>query len=315
MSSSISSSSGKFLIYFDAGTNKQSADALLELLANRFPFRIIEYANSEYLRTKSWEERTTLLVLPGGNPDACTTWQRNLGELGMKKIQDYVRKSKGRILGVCAGSYFISKASYHEGTDEELKTREFPLYQGEARGPLKPHSTTLLPPPSPPGVARVVRLFNPSSKSEGGCYYQEGPAFKKFSDVFSETLAEYAAPYDGVAVASFDGGVVCGPHLEFNSLRSSRLSRGSPGMSEELIDSLGRIAEELAEAECFRRELLDQIFEELGLSDSGQSPSGLDEWYDDDGNLIGDVDTPHEDTATVVKEYTLSSASKTYQSW
>lgn len=293
MSSITSSCTGKFLIYKDIGANIISCESLYLLLFRRFPFQPIEFINSHYLIHGNWE-KATLLVLPGGNEDACTIWERNLGASGMKKIQDYVKVHGGKILGICAGAYFVSKESYYDRADIGLKSRLFPLYNGTASGPIKPISLLSTMPSSPlPAVGQVVKLFNPTSGAGGGCYYRGGPAFMGAAgSPEATTLATYDREFyecgEGTAIAHFldeegkgDGeGVVSGVHFEIEP-KKKILPRSTPSpLSNDLIDSLGRLAEDLSAAEDFRKRLEHDIFDALGLmSEAGEN--GIEDWYEE----------------------------------
>ncbi len=295
MTSSVSSSARNFLIYKDVGTNDKSCESLFDLLLRRFPFSPISYINSHQLIHNKWE-KATLLVLPGGNEDAYTIWAENLGAVGMKKIQNYVRIHGGKILGICAGAYFVSRESYYDSDGIGLRIREFPIYNGKASGPRKPASASPSPALSPPhDVGEVVQLYDTHSGQRGGCYYRKGPALAS-SD--HSVIAEYAehSSTGSIAIAHFldsegDGeGVVTGVHFEIKSPIERRASRDTASpLFSAIPDSLGKLAEDLSEAEAFRQRLEDSIFEALGLLEPrAENPiDGLDEWWEehDDGTV------------------------------
>src|ERR1700722_9520522 len=93
----------KIYVYAGPGVSQESlfqTMSKLDLLLNNHysigtisPKQIIE---------SSWENETTLLVIPGG---ADLPYTRSLNGDGNKKIRSYVEQG-GTFLGICAGSYY-----------------------------------------------------------------------------------------------------------------------------------------------------------------------------------------------------------------
>ena len=266
-SSPAQSTYGSILIYKDTGTCEASCTAILEELY-KVPHRAIEFATSHYLKTASWESRTSLLVLPGG---VCSKWETNLGMEGMRKIQKYVQEHSGRLLGICAGGYFISKFSLFETASVKIeKERPFPLFPGKAIGPLKTSSSSS-------AIAEVVKLYTPDGDS-GGVYYQQGCAFSELS--YAVSLASYEAPHTGAAIIAFNEGsgtvVGCGPHIEFSAPRTR--SPFEPSDVSDLFDKLG-------EGRAFRLNLWDDVLKALFPDVDREAPEMPDLDYDFDLNL------------------------------
>ncbi len=251
MSSSISSSlpHKTVLIYRDVGANEGSCLALMEALS--IYFRNVTFVSAHHLKTASWEERTSLLVIGGGR---CGIITAALGDIGQKKIEAYIKIFGGKLLGVCAGFYYLPKFSFYHYKDEHYDSkRDYPLIDGYAKGPL-----------TPPDVAGVVQIYTSGGKS-GGCYAQGNPVFcASASTSIISIIGTYELPDDSpepnesIAIAVFQSGAGCvagsGVHLEFKAPRTR-----SPFESEEMSCLFDR----MTEAENFRISTLEDLLGEL----------------------------------------------------
>jgi glutamine amidotransferase-like uncharacterized protein len=254
---------GNVLIYSCEGTIPSSCEALKNELS-RFPHNSIEFANSGELAGKSWGKRTDLLVLPGG---VCSRWEVSLGCGGLEKIRNFVLADGGKILGVCAGSYFLSQKSlYESGSVRIEKERPYSIFPGLARGPITRsyESTATAPqtsglyPAGCPDLAIAIDLATPD-ETRGACYYQGGPVIgPKSPETERELIASFDGAYEGDAITGFlpnesesAGAVVlCSPHIEYGAPRSR--SPFEPSGIRTLFDQLD-------EHEAFRQELLNRV--------------------------------------------------------
>jgi glutamine amidotransferase-like uncharacterized protein len=254
---------GNVLIYRCEGTINSSCESLKSELS-RFPHSSIEFADSEKLAKKSWERKTDLLVLPGG---VCSRWELSLGYSGLEKIRDFVLSDGGKILGICAGSYFLSQKSLYQTTSIRIeKERPYSIFPGIARGPVSRAyesktdfcRSTGLYPAECQDIAVAINLATPDD-NRGACYYQGGPVIgPKSPETHREVIARFDGDYDGDAITGFlpdetesAGAVVlCSPHIEYGSPRTR--SPFEPIGIRTLFDRLD-------EHELFRQELLNRV--------------------------------------------------------
>src|SRR5262245_2235164 len=126
----------KVLVYSDVGTYEQSTEAIVLQLKQSLPWLKIKKINSQYLCSKSWENKSDVLVMGGG---MCGEWEKNLQVEGMRKIRDFVLNG-GKYLGICAGAYFGASESIFSLVGKPIieKMRPLQFYQGRAIGPLFP---------------------------------------------------------------------------------------------------------------------------------------------------------------------------------
>ncbi len=140
--------SNLILIYCEPrerATTTDSYDRLYPQLSN-LPHRAIKCVDSEYLKNKSWEHKTFLLVLPGGIFSKCEYY---LEVKGILKIINFVKNHRGRIFGICSWAYGLSQKSSYVTIEERIERdrTDSPLYLCPtiAEGPIKSPS-----PPSTP---------------------------------------------------------------------------------------------------------------------------------------------------------------------
>ncbi len=240
------------LIYADKGVCLPSANALEEQLkALLDPSISVLKVDGEYLRTKSWEAKTVVLVMGGGS---CRYWDEQLQELGIEKINRYVREG-GRYMGFCAGAYFASAESYFELSDRIIeKSRPLAFFPGKAMGPLVDRDDYL--------SLKAARAAEVSYKirgvlKAGALYYQGGCLFdiEKDSDAV-EIMSTYRGLEKAAAVFCKVGegcAFLDGTHSEFKW----QASLGEGCYSE--------LAGKLSAQEMFRQEVWEEIGVKLKL--------------------------------------------------
>jgi biotin--protein ligase len=135
------------VIIYAGGNTKGSVDEtgvslLTELFKRMLPDTSVDQVRAAAFYPKSWDKRTTLLVMPGGR---CSAWDEDLGSNKIQDIWNFVHGG-GRYYGVCGGAYFASKKSFFTLANNGVvyrtieRERAVPLFPGVSRGPvLKSH--------------------------------------------------------------------------------------------------------------------------------------------------------------------------------
>lgn len=124
----------KILIYSGEGVSPFSLAETLRTF--RGISSNVEAVDHTILNETDWEEKTKLLVFPGGRD---IPFDRNLKGKGTKKIRTFVENG-GSYLGICAGAYFACKeVIFEKGTPIEVhEKRELAFFPGAAIGTLYP---------------------------------------------------------------------------------------------------------------------------------------------------------------------------------
>lgn len=121
-------------VYNGPGTSEEdvgeTVQTLTSLLSKEY---IISTTSPEEIIHQDWEERTALLVIPGGLDIPYT---QALNGRGNQKIRNYVQNG-GAFLGICAGSYYAgSYVDFARGTHMEVcGSRELAFFPGAVCGP------------------------------------------------------------------------------------------------------------------------------------------------------------------------------------
>lgn len=121
-------------IYQDAGVSKpffeQTANMIKTFADTSYALRGI---TAKQIKETEWEKTAALLIIPGG---ADLPYVRKLNGKGNARIKAFIENG-GRILAICAGSYFCG--AYVEfdkgGANEVLGERELALFPGKVIGP------------------------------------------------------------------------------------------------------------------------------------------------------------------------------------
>lgn len=246
------------LIYADKGVCLPSADALAnQLRALLDPSISVLKVDGEYLRTKTWEDKTAVLVMGGGS---CRDWDEELQSEGIEKIERYV-KGGGRYIGICAGAYFASAESYFKLSDRIIeKSRPLAFFSGKAMGPLVDEDDYLsLKAARAAKVCFKVR----GSFEDGVLYYQGGCLFEVEEDTAAvEIMSTYRDLKKAAAVFCKVGkgcAFLDGTHPEFEW--SSSLATGTDIVYSELVGKL-------SVQEVFRQRVWEEIGAKLALNQS-----------------------------------------------
>lgn len=232
----------RVLIYKDAGTCCPSLSAIKEQIEQTISSKV-KFADSYYLTTKRWQEKTNILVMGGGS---CSSWEHSLGTKGMLAIRSFVHAG-GNYLGICAGAYFAAATSCFQlqGQPPLVKYRPLAFFSGLASGPINSPQDHLAPEAA---VAAKVKL----AAAKGLVYYQGGCSFDiTESTEHVEVLARYQKPYRGSAIIACTAGlgkaVLSGPHPEFCWKKELGTLKTAA--------TFAHLVETLSEQELFRQEI------------------------------------------------------------
>jgi biotin--protein ligase len=243
------------VVYVDKGVSGDALRHTVKSLQKEVDLtsHTLKRLDAEVLIASPWENRTALLIMPGGRD---VFYHEALHGAGTHKMRKFVEKG-GSYLGLCAGAYFAADLIEFEkgGRLQVCGKRSLELYPGLARGPalgLGKYSYE-----SDQGV-EAARI----SWQEGECltYFNGGCLFEtpdKFPHV--QVLSSYVDLEEKpAAVVSCKIGkgeaILSGVHLEFSA---ASLTRSSPQMD--------RVLPMLHSAEEKRREIFRALLQRLGL--------------------------------------------------
>lgn len=148
-SSYVTSASKLILVYCEPKERATTADSYEYLYPQlvKIPHRAIKVVDSNYLKNKDWEHKTSLLVLPGGIFSKCEVY---LEPKGLLKIINFAKNYQGRIFGICSWAYGLSQRSSYvtntECIERDRSGSPFYLSHTFAEGPFikaREHSFSL----------------------------------------------------------------------------------------------------------------------------------------------------------------------------
>lgn len=238
------------LIYCDEGVGQDCLINTVKFFKERVDplFHNVIQVTSEYLIKGNWEERTKLLVIPGG---ADIPYYRALRGIGCSKITDFVTRSGGSCLGICAGAYFMGKSvEFAVGTDlEVVEVRELGFFDGKTVGPILKEYVY----DSEEGSCAADILFVPLgiqffSYYNGGCTFVDSKNSKKDYEILAtfikskENLPAIIKRKAGAGTVILSGG-----HFEYDSY------------SPEILNVCESISKTSAQKELAIKFILDQL--------------------------------------------------------
>ncbi len=199
------------LIYGGPGTDYHCKNESLKLMHSFLGTRYsVQLVDENYLRKESWEETTTLIVLPGGADrqymDAFEQHHIN------QRLRNFVFSGR-RYLGICAGAYFAGKSIiYAPNTPGEIiADRALHFFPGTITGPhLAPYDNETK------SGARCARITT-EEQTKLSLYYHGGCSFPKNTP--SDILASYDETGEPAIVrCSYGKGraYLSGVHFEIN---------------------------------------------------------------------------------------------------
>lgn len=176
----------QILVYNGRGVGPGAFLQLFSVLSDFLPpkYQIIP-VDHLYFFDKSWEEKTSLIVFPGGRDEP---YHSNLQGAGNARIRAYVEKG-GRFLGICAGGYYgAASIEFEKGSEIEVcGTRELAFFPGRALGAA--YGTGVFEYESEAG-SRIAPLQWEGGISpvyfNGGCLFEDPEAFPS-----TEVVARY----------------------------------------------------------------------------------------------------------------------------
>lgn len=121
------------LIYADKGVDGEALRQLVRSLQEMFGGTgILKRIDAQYLLSEPWEQKTSLLIIPGGRD---VFYHAALDGAGTDKIRKFV-EGGGTYIGICAGAYFACSAiEFEKGTAMEVcAPRSLKFFPGTAKG-------------------------------------------------------------------------------------------------------------------------------------------------------------------------------------
>jgi len=243
------------VVYVDQGVDGGSLKHVMKSLQQEVDTAVhpIKRMDASDLKKEGWEQKTAVLVVPGGRD---VYYQKALQGEGTERIRAFVENG-GRYLGICAGAYFGSDSIEFEkgGGLEVCAKRSLEFFPGLARGPaygLNKYSYESCRGVEAALISWTDRLCH--------AYYNGGCAFEKAEQYDNvEVLGRYLnLPGTPAAIISCKVGegsaLLSGVHIEYSSLL---LSRSDPYI-EKIITLL-------LSGEEKRRKVFREMLLRLGL--------------------------------------------------
>jgi biotin--protein ligase len=242
MSTANRTSNIKINLYAGSGTSDRSVreipqtiTAALETLGLTAEIKLVK---PEDLDKPSAFEDLGIFIIPGG---ADLHYIKSLSGERNKRIDNYVRAG-GRIIGFCAGAYYLSKSVEFDkgGPLEVLGERETPLFLGTARGPVfGPYHYGSDEGGSIVELELCPEAFPDSSFSSVKVYFDGGCEFVNAAEQPNVTvLARYTRREKSAAIIEvrhgLGKGLLFGPHPELNLKSSPLISSNKEGIISTL---------------------------------------------------------------------------------
>lgn len=237
----------RLCVYDDAGVDPFSLKQLLcSLEEMESPYVVVD---RHYFFTEDWENKTSLILIPGGRD---IPYHRSLRGTAVSRIRKFV-ESGGGYFGICAGAYFgCASIIFEKGSPLEVSgVRDLAFFPGSAIGPAYGvgsfHYETAQ-------GARLASLelqggnFKPSIYFNGGCLFDQA---ESYPDI--QILAHYGdIPGKPAAIIACKVGrglaLLSGVHPEYCP---SRMHNGDSFMQALLPD--------MHRAEAGRKRLLTML--------------------------------------------------------
>lgn len=122
------------LIYSGPGTSKLSVNHCVDAFKLLFfPYYSVSTASERLLKEQPWENKTAILVIPGGaDLPICKLFRGEIND----RIKNYVNRG-GKFIGICSGGYYSSSRCEFEEGNPEMEVsgpRELRFFPGTCRG-------------------------------------------------------------------------------------------------------------------------------------------------------------------------------------
>lgn len=162
------------LVYLDKGVGSHAFHELYASLGAELDPSLysIHSVDHRYLIRENWEEKTVLLVFPGGRD---VFYHALLKGAGNKRIASFVANG-GSYLGLCAGGYYGSAfIEFEKGGELEVcESRELAFFPGRAVGPA--YGLGIFCYKSGRGAREALVSWNGGVSRvyfNGGCYFEQ----------------------------------------------------------------------------------------------------------------------------------------------
>ncbi len=206
----------QILVYVDQGVDGMALKQVIKSLSREFAGKIQRIGAQEIIEG-GWEDKTSLLVIPGGRD---IFYHRLLDGPGTTRIRAFVEKG-GNYLGICAGAYFGCSAIEFEkgGAYEVLGPRSLSFFPGIAQGPA--YGKGKYRPDTPSGVEAAYIQWKKEEPFHvyfnGGCRFigAQGQPRTQVLGKYMDLEGESAA-----IVQCFHGkgqAILSGVHLEYST--------------------------------------------------------------------------------------------------
>ncbi|ORX89424.1 class II aaRS and biotin synthetase [Basidiobolus meristosporus CBS 931.73] len=253
------------LLYSGEGTSpaslQQTEFCLKKLLGDHYA---VTKVDKKVLRDEPWEDKTALVVIPGGRD---LPYCRDLDGVVNDRIKKFVNEG-GNYLGFCAGGYYGSaEVEFEKGTSlEVLGERELKFYPGCCRGCVYPgfvYDSEAGAKAASIELDPVFAFGNKEIPRKLKVYYNGGGYFAKpYQHQNTKVLAWYekignSEPKPAIVKCQVGKGaaILTGVHPEYSSERFNPKQYEKP----QLID-------ELSEHETGREALMRALFSQVGLT-------------------------------------------------
>lgn len=238
----------QIIVYADEGVDgtafKQTVKSLQQISSS------VRRIDAKGLTTTDWEEKTALLVIPGGRD---LYYHRFLDGVGTARIRSFV-ESGGSYLGICAGAYFGAAAiEFEKGRELEVcGPRSLGFFPGIAAGPS--YGPNRYRYDSLQGVEAALISWKESSCHvyfNGGCHFV-GAANHPTVEIVSSYLEIPEQPAAVIACSVGKGkAILSGVHPEYQAPSLDRKNRYLAKLYP-LLEKSENLRREFFHELCFR---------------------------------------------------------------
>lgn len=244
------------LVYVDEGVSAEALRQTVKSLQKEIDPHAHQLVrtSAKQLISSDWEQRTALVVVPGGRD---RYYHSSLNGKGSEKLRRFV-EGGGSYLGLCAGAYFAAESIEFEkgGKLQVCAMRSMKLYPGAAIGPA--YGLGKYCEESDRGVEAAHISWNGAecfAYFNGGCYFDRPNEYANVR-VLSSYLNLDGCPAAIVECRVGKGkALLSGVHIEYNS---ALLKRDS--------DQIKRLLPLFKSAETRRRTIFREILQGFGIN-------------------------------------------------
>jgi len=209
----------EIVVYVDQGVDGAALKHTVKSLQNEVDLSEyrIRRADAAALKGSDWEEKTALLVIPGGRD---IYYHDALDGEGTERIRRFV-EAGGSYLGICAGAYFAAGAIEFEkgGSFEVCAKRSLGFFPGLAEGPA--YGKSKYRPDALSGVEAASLAWGKEAPFHtyfnGGCRFLDPQKHPSISVLASYNELEGSPAAVVLCPAGKGRAVLSGVHLEYSA--------------------------------------------------------------------------------------------------